>query len=122
MTANDAYPQSGRYAELKRREKEIRITVLNVSASASDRCGDCGADGLLFHCHCYQEPDRPIRDLCRSCAITRAGAEERIWLRDDRPGLREVWRENRRRRATGIAAIKAANSAKMRGLDGGRGR
>lgn len=91
-------------------ETGINLTVISPS-QRDEPCQTCGETRLLFHCHCFREPLRPIADLCKSCTIRRADGEEHVWLKTTSKGLREVWARDSRR--TQSLAIKNARTARL---------
>src|SRR5205085_12679071 len=96
--ANAQFKHPDRIAGDDPRLAEVRLTVISYApwADKGARCGDCGNAGLVFHCHCFEEPGRPVRDLCKKCAIERAGSEDRIWLRTTCRSLPSFWEDNSR--------------------------
>lgn len=79
------------YREL---EREVGLTVISCAPSW-DRgaCNECGDREMIFHCQTY--PDRAIWDLCKECAIKRAGGEEKVYVRTGEY-LRRKWFHNAR--------------------------
>jgi hypothetical protein len=73
-------------------EKSVNLTVVN-NESRKGACPACGSVSILFNCQLFREEHRPIACFCKSCAVARAGGEEKIWVRSD-IFLRRRWERN----------------------------
>lgn len=77
------------------REKEITLTVISDNPGNTD-CQKCGERGLTFNCHLFREPPAgKIEQLCKSCAIERAGGEAKLHVRTGEY-LARKWAQNAR--------------------------
>lgn len=102
-TVNELHPRTGKarsQVELFRLEKEARLSVLGTEPRGG-KCPTCGQTAVIFNCHAFGDPARPIVGLCKSCAIDRAGGEEKVLVRESASGLLETWRQNRRQNRRG---------------------
>jgi hypothetical protein len=75
------------------------ITILDTEDPGTP-CRSCGSTGVVYTCHCWREPERPLFALCKGCAERRAGGPDAIAVRSDRLGLLAGWQRGERARLT----------------------
>lgn len=81
-----------------RQQTSYTVTVITREPT-NQPCGHCGQRALLFNAQCFTEPLRPIVTACKECIEQRAGGAELVYVKTVSPGLREVWKTNRKRRS-----------------------
>ena len=81
--------------QMRELEKSKTLTVIDDNPG-NTLCQKCGERGLTFCCHLFREPPAgKIEELCKPCAIQRAGGEEKVYVRSGEY-LRRKWDAGKR--------------------------